>query len=105
MVEITLRGKKYNGIFNGDKRKKRDPGCYVDEWWYEGAALIQYKSNNKRYFFRFFISQKFSKPSLKGSLESLCLCSKGFDSLCKSIISERKKSKEQVPEIVLPITN
>ena len=111
MTEVSLKEQLYTGVFNGAKGEVsgtrmvssevgNHPESYHNEW-YEGAGLIQYKPNNKKYFFRFLIPQKFSKSSLKESLESLCDSSGGFDIFCQSLISLMERSKEQIPRISL----
>lgn len=100
MTEVSLEGERYTGVFNGTKQEVNRIDFHYE--CYEGAGLIYYKLGNKKYFFRFLIPQKFSKSSLKESLESICTSSGGFDSLCQSVIFRMKDSKEEIPGIGLP---
>lgn len=116
MTEISLRGEKYTGVFNGCKHEVsgtrmasteigKHPESYRHEW-YDGAGILQYLSNGKRHFFIFLIREDYCKSSLKETLEELAVNSGGNDSFLESIncrIKEFfKESEKQIPRIALP---
>ncbi|MBA7598174.1 hypothetical protein ES703_05185 [subsurface metagenome] len=107
MPEISLKGEKYIGIFNGDKREvdKTKDGINYHHEWYDGAGFIRRfnnknRSNSKKYFFRFLVREDSCKSTLKETLEKLA--SRGCDSFLESILLRRKESQKHIPKIYLP---
>ena len=114
MAEISLRGKKYIGVFNGSKQVisgtemvstevGRHPEPYRHAW--DGAGIVQHLSNGRRYFFTFSIGENHCKSSLKETLEELAVNIGGEDSFLKSISFRIRKSEKQIPRISLPELN
>ena len=107
MPETLIRGRKYRGKFEGDKREANEIEVEGEEakshhhWCYDGAGLIhKFKSNSKKYFFRFLVRENYCKSSLKDTLEKLA--SRGRDSFLELIILKIKESQKQIPKIYLP---
>lgn len=106
MPEILLKGEKYTGVFNGDKREASEIEVEGKETkfhhheCYDGAGLIQHRFNHRKYFFRFLVREDHCKFSLKKTLEELA--NKGGDSFLDSIILRIKESEKQIPKIYLP---
>lgn len=112
MVEVSLRGEKYTGVFDGDKHEvsgtkmvSTEVGIHPESYrheWYDGAGIVQHLSNGRKYFFTFLVGEDHCKPSLEKTLNGLAGNFGGCDPFLESIRFKINKSKEQIPRIYLP---
>ena len=106
MQEILLRGKKYRGKFEGDKREANETSTEEGEIklhhheCYDGRGKIHKFKSSNIYSFNFLVREDSCKSSLEETLKKLAL--RGHDSFLKSIISRIRESGKQDPKIYLP---